>query len=134
MQTGTASSANSGKKGYSKASVQWFLDDRPYGKPHLSQQQTSLSTRVVALHSFVLLVCKVVSVFLLDRVYALMVNFVDQLPALYLYLRNRVERKQHQSLRDATGRHSRKRVTPPSAAGFCECQQAFSQHCMHSLL
>lgn len=29
------------KNGYSKASVQWFLDDRPYGKPHLSQQQTS---------------------------------------------------------------------------------------------
>lgn len=43
MQTGTASSANSGKKEYSKASVQWFLDDRSYGKPHLSQQQTSQS-------------------------------------------------------------------------------------------
>ena len=29
------------KNGCSKASVQWFLDDRPYGKPHLLQQQTS---------------------------------------------------------------------------------------------
>ena len=29
------------KNGCGKASIQWFLDDRPYGKPHLLQRQTS---------------------------------------------------------------------------------------------
>ena len=44
-----------------------------------------MSNRVVALNSFVLLACKVVSVVLVCRVVALMENFDDQLPALFLF-------------------------------------------------
>jgi hypothetical protein len=62
-----------------------------------------ISNRVIALNSFVLLARKVVSVLLLDRVYALMENIVDQLPALYFF-RKIYYTETLMSLYDALGR------------------------------
>ena len=51
-----------------------------------------MSSRVVALNSFVLLAREVVSVQLQYRVVALMVNFNDRLPALFVFVKT-VNRK-----------------------------------------
>ena len=52
---------------------------------HISRSsEPPMSNRVVALNSFVLLAREVVSVLLLYRVVALMVFFVDRLPALFV--------------------------------------------------
>ena len=55
---------------------------------HISHSsEPPMSNRVVALNSFVLLAREVVSVLLLYRVVALMVFFVDRLPALFVFVK-----------------------------------------------
>ena len=51
------------KNGYGKASVQWFLNDRLSVNHIFCSSKPHISIRVTVLHSFVLLACKVVSVF-----------------------------------------------------------------------
>ena len=60
---------------------------------HISRSsEPPMSNRVVALNSFVLLAREVVSVQLQYRVVALMVNFNDRLPALFVFVKT-VNRK-----------------------------------------
>lgn len=68
------------KNGYGKASVQWLLNDRLLTNLHFcsSKPHISISIIVIALHSFVLLACKMVSFF--SRMPSLNSNGGDQQP------------------------------------------------------
>lgn len=123
------------KNGYSKASVQWFLDDRPYGKPHVSQQQTShfyqgrcpTFLRPACLQSGV-------SRFPIP---SLSTNGDLHWPTTgSVFIPVKSSETEAVWVSSATQQRdaSFKWATPLSAAGFYGCQQAFSQRCMHSLL
>lgn len=122
------------KNGYGKASVQWLPNGRLSVNHIFCSSKPHISIRVTALHSFVLLACKVVSVF--SRMPSLSSDGGDQWPTTGSVFFYGIMLSENFTSLPATQREdaSCNGVMPLLTADFFGYLQASFRDCMHSFL